>query len=173
MTAAPRPGHTYGLVQAVCDVLGESEHPGLSGAEIDKLLHSIGTAARTRSANKRTDLFDASYKAEQTDGRILIQFLTRAMAPERYVREPGPRPAAPSVPEQLRFLQLQVSPVDRRSVLHRDGVGGVDPAPVTELDPWSHLVEGDSLGMTCFLQVINRDEKVDRCASRLSHRRQR
>jgi uncharacterized protein (TIGR02391 family) len=80
-------GHPYGLVQAVCDVLGQTEHPGLSGAEIDKLLRSIGTPARDRNVNKRTGLFDALYTAQKTDGRIFIQFIVRAMAPERYVKE--------------------------------------------------------------------------------------
>lgn len=87
MTAERTPGHPYGLVQAVCDVLGQTEHPGLSGAEIDKLLHGMATPARDRAVNKRTGLFDALYTAQQADGRIFVQFILRAMAPVRYVKD--------------------------------------------------------------------------------------
>ncbi|MGJ9403545.1 TIGR02391 family protein [Arthrobacter sp. KK5.5] len=87
MSSEPTEGYSYGLVQAVCDVLGQTQEPGLSGAEIDKLLGSIGTEARDRNVNKRTGLFDALYGAQRLDGRIFIRFITRAMAPERYVKD--------------------------------------------------------------------------------------
>lgn len=87
MSSEPTAGYPYSLVQAVCDVLGQTQHPGLSGAEIDKLLRSVGAAARDRNVNKRTGLFDALYVAQRTDGRIFIKFITRAMAPERYVND--------------------------------------------------------------------------------------
>ncbi len=87
MSSEPTAGYSYGLVQTVCDVLGQTDHPGLSGTEIDKLLRSIGTAERDRNVNKRTGLFDVLYAAQCTDGRIFIRFITRAMAPERYVKD--------------------------------------------------------------------------------------
>lgn len=87
MSQEPTTGYSYGLVQTVCDVLGQTDHPGLSGTEIDKLLRGIGAAERDRSVNKRTGLFDVLYAAQRTDGRIFIRFITRAMAPERYVRD--------------------------------------------------------------------------------------
>ena len=87
MSSDQTAGYSYGLVQAVCDVLGQTQQPGLSGAEIDKLLRCIGAPSRNRDVNKRTGLFDALYKAQRSDGRIFIRFITRAMAPERYVKD--------------------------------------------------------------------------------------
>lgn len=87
MTNTPRPPYPYALVQTVCDVLGQTALPGLSGTEIDKLLKSLNAGPRDRNVNKRTGLFEALYKAQQADGFIFIQFVTRAMAPERYVRD--------------------------------------------------------------------------------------
>lgn len=87
MSSEPTAGYSYGLVQAVCDVLGQTEQPGLSGTEIDKLLRSVGAAPRDRNVNKRTGLFDSLNAAQRTDGRIFIRFITRAMAPERYVKD--------------------------------------------------------------------------------------
>lgn len=88
MTDTPRPPYPYGLVQAVCDILGQTDPPGLLGTDIDKLLSSLGVGSRDRNVNKRTGLFEVLYRAQQADGLIFIKFITRAMAPERYVRDP-------------------------------------------------------------------------------------
>lgn len=88
MTKPPRPAYSYSLVQAVCDVLGQTDHPGLVGTELDKLLSGLNASPRDKNVNKRTGLLESLYQAQQTDGQILIAFLTRAMAPQRYVKDP-------------------------------------------------------------------------------------
>lgn len=88
MTTTPRPPYPYALVQAVCDVLGQTDHPGLVGTEIDKLLKGLGAGPRDKNVNKRTGLLDSLYKAQHANGQIIVAFLTRAMAPQRYVTDP-------------------------------------------------------------------------------------
>lgn len=103
MTAAPTTGHAYGLAQGVCDVLGQTAHPGLSGVEIDRLLSSGGAAARGRSVNKRIGLFDALYKAQQPDSRPFVRFINRAIASERYVTD---RPRFEDLRQQLSEVTI-------------------------------------------------------------------
>lgn len=88
MTNPPNPTYSYALVQAVCDVLGQTDYPGLTGAEIDKLLSSIKSSPRNKSVNKRTGLLDSLYGAQKANGKVLVSFLNRAIAPQRYVGDP-------------------------------------------------------------------------------------
>lgn len=118
MTKPPRPPYAYALVQAVCDVLGQTEHPGLVGTEIDKLLSSLGAGPRDKNVNKRTGLLEALYQAQQADGRIFIYFITRAMAPQRYVRDP----------QRFENLRQQLNEVLIFNELEINGEGRVAPA---------------------------------------------
>ena len=88
MKKPPQPPYSHALVQAVCDILGQTDYPGLTGSEIDKLLVSLGLPPRDKTVNKRTGLLDSLYRRQLSNGRILVAFMNRAMAPQRYVNDP-------------------------------------------------------------------------------------
>lgn len=86
----PHPPYGVEFVRAVCDVLAQTDFPGLTGSEIDKLLASRGLEPRNTGANKRDGLFFVLYNAqvpEQT-GRPVVGFLHAAMNPIRYAKDP-------------------------------------------------------------------------------------
>ena len=86
-SATAREPYPYGLVQGICNVLAQTDRPGLSGAEIDHILRSLNLGIRDRSVNKRTGLFEVLDNAQKSDGKLLISFVTRAMTPARYVAD--------------------------------------------------------------------------------------
>jgi uncharacterized protein (TIGR02391 family) len=114
MTGTSRPSYPHSFVQAVCDVLGQTESPGLSGTEIDKILNGRGIGPRERTVNKRTGLFEVLYPAQQANGGIFIAFINNAMAPERHVRD---RQRFEDLRQQLNevmiFHELEVNDKDR------------------------------------------------------------
>ena len=84
----PRPPHPVQLVQAVCDVLGQTGAPGLTGSEIDRLLQGQGLPGREGGANKRQGLFLTIYNAQRSNGGVFIKFVNQAMSPIRFARNP-------------------------------------------------------------------------------------
>ncbi|NQX34733.1 TIGR02391 family protein [Herbiconiux sp. VKM Ac-2851] len=82
----PKPPYELQLVQAVCDVLGQTEYPGLSGSEIDRLLQGIGLSGRPPGYNKREGLCVVLFNAQLKNGGLFIRFIHRAMEPVRYAK---------------------------------------------------------------------------------------
>jgi Protein of unknown function (Hypoth_ymh) len=75
------------LTEAVCNVLGQTDPPGLTGAEIWSLLQIVKVPEMEPAGNKRTSLFVTlqNVQIRQGCGNVLGGFIARAMSPARYV----------------------------------------------------------------------------------------
>lgn len=84
--AEPVPPFAPEFVRAVCDVLAQTDTPGLSNSEIDQLLSQLRLGGRDTGLNKRTSLFYALYNAQvpKQTGQPVVRFINAAMAPIRY-----------------------------------------------------------------------------------------
>lgn len=78
------------FVKALCDVLGQTEFPGLSNAEIDQLLQQVNITFR-QAGNKRNSLYTALYEKQtrQSVGNVVAAFVARSMHPSRYAKNPA------------------------------------------------------------------------------------
>ena len=91
MTAAAKPTRVAifdpQMTEAVANILGQTDHPGLSNAEIDGVLQLVRITYRDRTVNKRTSLKVALHNAQvdQQCGNALGAFIARAVHPSRYV----------------------------------------------------------------------------------------
>jgi uncharacterized protein (TIGR02391 family) len=76
-------------LQAVADVLGDT-YGGLTGSEIGRLLAQCGIADPNPDLTKRFRLCEAlkARQARDRAGNAVVSFITRAMAPVRYVHHP-------------------------------------------------------------------------------------
>uniref|UniRef100_UPI0038998247 TIGR02391 family protein n=1 Tax=Pigmentiphaga litoralis TaxID=516702 RepID=UPI0038998247 len=79
-----------GFTRAVCEVIAQTESPGLSESTIVDLLMMVGVAELEPGPNKRTRLYATlnNVQVRQGSGNVLIAFITRAMNPARYARDP-------------------------------------------------------------------------------------
>ncbi|MCH3973652.1 TIGR02391 family protein [Bifidobacterium tibiigranuli] len=78
------------FVKGVCDVLAQTDFPGLSGSEIDSLLQMVRIHERQPGSNKRESLYITLYNTQvrQQAGNIVGAFVARAMNPARYATQP-------------------------------------------------------------------------------------
>ncbi|TDD34216.1 TIGR02391 family protein [Actinomadura sp. KC06] len=76
------------VVQAVADVLASTGWPGLSNAEITRLLGMV-RVADVEAPNKRTRLWAALLNQQHRDqaSNCIIRFITEAMAPGRFIQD--------------------------------------------------------------------------------------
>lgn len=81
----PVPPFDADIIQGVADVLGETAE-GLSGAEIDQALAQIGVPNVSPGITKRHRIFDAlaAHQNEHCNGKSLVAFINKTMAPVRY-----------------------------------------------------------------------------------------
>lgn len=79
------------FVKGVCDVLAQTDHPGLTGSEIDSLLQMVGVRQREPGSNKRDSLYVALFNVQvrQQAGNVVGGFIARAMSPGRYAAQPA------------------------------------------------------------------------------------
>ena len=79
------------MVKGVCDVLAQTDFPGLTGSEIDSLLRMVRVDQRETGANKRESLYVTLHnvQARQQAGNVVGAFIARAMSPGRYVTQPN------------------------------------------------------------------------------------
>lgn len=77
-------------LEAACRVLADTER-GLSGTQIERLLQEIEVADTSPGITKWKRLFNALAEAQNKHqiGNYLIMFITRAMNPVNYARDPG------------------------------------------------------------------------------------
>lgn len=75
------------FTEAVCNILAQTGHPGLTGSEIRTLLQMVHVQHLEPGSNKRSSLFATLHnvQAAQHCGNVVSAFITRAMAPARYV----------------------------------------------------------------------------------------
>lgn len=80
------------VVQGIADILGATD-TGLSGPEIGRMLAGLGIPDPGSGVTKRHRLGQALLARQAHDGaaNCVIRFITEAMAPVRYVQEPGLR----------------------------------------------------------------------------------
>lgn len=84
------------MTEAVCNILGATDYPGLSGSELASALHPLRLELEN-GPNKRTRLFFTLHNAQanQKAGNALVVFINTVMHPSRYVDD------------HRRFTQLQ------------------------------------------------------------------
>lgn len=77
------------MTEAVANLLGQTDYPGLTGTEIDTLLAQINVSSREPASNKRTSLYVTLHNTQvrQKCGNALGAFIARAMNPARYVND--------------------------------------------------------------------------------------
>jgi uncharacterized protein (TIGR02391 family) len=75
------------FTEAVCNVLAQTESPGLTGAEIRTLLQMVRVTELESAGNKRTSLYVTLHnmQVQQACGNVVAAFIARAMSPARYV----------------------------------------------------------------------------------------
>jgi len=91
MAPAPQPPWTPAVIESVAAILGATEWPGLRGGEIGQLLAQARIDDPYPSITKRKRLAAALQNRQAQDGHSnrLVTFLTNAMDPARYVRDPA------------------------------------------------------------------------------------
>lgn len=79
------------FVKGVCDVLAQTDFPGLTGAEIDSLLQMVRVRQRESGGNKRESLYVTLYNIQvrQQAGNVVGGFIAKAMSPGRYAAQPS------------------------------------------------------------------------------------
>lgn len=79
------------FVKGVCDVLAQTDFPGLTGSEIDSLLQMVRVSQREPGGNKRESLYVTLYNVQvrQQAGNVVGGFIAKAMSPGRYAAQPG------------------------------------------------------------------------------------
>jgi uncharacterized protein (TIGR02391 family) len=75
------------FTEAVCNVLAQTESPGLTGPEIRSLLEMVRVSELEPAGNKRSSLYITLHNVQvrQACGNVLAAFIARAMSPARYV----------------------------------------------------------------------------------------
>lgn len=79
------------FVKGVCDVLAQTDFPGLTGSEIDSLLQMVRVRQREPGGNKRESLYVTLYNVQvrQQAGNVVGGFIARAMSPGSYAAQPA------------------------------------------------------------------------------------
>ncbi|KAA0085577.1 TIGR02391 family protein [Mycolicibacterium sp. P9-64] len=79
------------FVKGVCDVLAQTDFPGLSGSEIDSLLQMVRVTEREPGGNKRESLYITLYNVQvrQQAGNVVGGFIAKAMSLSRYAAQPA------------------------------------------------------------------------------------
>lgn len=79
------------FVKGACDVLAQTDFPGLTGSEIDSLLQMVRVRQREAGGNKRESLYITLYNSQvrQQAGNVVSAFITKAMSPGRYAAQPS------------------------------------------------------------------------------------
>ncbi len=76
---APRkiPSFPPDFVKGVCDVLAQTDFPGLTGSEIDSLLQMVRVRQRESGGNKRESLYVTLYNIQvrQQAGNVVGAFI--------------------------------------------------------------------------------------------------
>lgn len=91
--ASPKRAEPFPMdfIKGVCDVLAQTDFPGLTGSELDSLLPMIGIQLREEGRNKRESLYFTLNNKQfaQKAGNCVIAFINKAMSPSRYSRDPA------------------------------------------------------------------------------------
>jgi uncharacterized protein (TIGR02391 family) len=97
--------------EAIADALGDTTE-GLTGSEIQHLLATVNIADTDPGITKRKRLFNAFAHDQNNRGhrRNLLEFIRRAMKPERFIRDPARlEPMRANLNQALAFAGLSVS----------------------------------------------------------------
>ena len=78
------------FTEAVCNVLAQTEPPGLTGPEIWSLLQMVKVTELEHASSKRVSLYVTLHNVQvrQGCGNVIGAFIARAMSPARYVNNP-------------------------------------------------------------------------------------
>ncbi|WP_019482569.1 TIGR02391 family protein [Arthrobacter sp. TB 23] len=79
------------FVEGVCNVIAQTDFPGLAGPEIDALLQMVRVPEREPAGNKRESLYITLYNVQvrQQAGNIVGAFIAKALSPGRYAAQPS------------------------------------------------------------------------------------
>jgi hypothetical protein len=97
------PVYDLAVTEAICNVLAQTDHPGLSGGELAAVLKHAKVFELEDGPNKRTRLLHTLHNTQvrRGDGATLVVFLAAAMNPTRYVNDHA----------RFRSLQAQLNEV--------------------------------------------------------------
>jgi uncharacterized protein (TIGR02391 family) len=131
------------LIKGVAEILAQTEHPGLTNREIDQLLQMVKINGRPDGYNKRDGLYVAlnNKQAAQGAGNVVAAFVTRAMAPGRYAKDPR------------RFTELKD---ELNEFLIHHGYGVNDAGKLTRKTQATSLSEGAKLAGTLQVELRRR-----------------
>lgn len=89
MAREPQPVFDVQLTEAVCDVLAQTDYPGLTRSELLSALRPANLDRLAEGPNKRQRLLVTLHNAqvERGTGKTLIAFVNAAMNPARYVKD--------------------------------------------------------------------------------------
>lgn len=78
------------VTKGVCNILAQTDRPGLTNSEIDGLLAMVRVNDRVPGANKRDSLFRTLHnkQVDQQAGNVFSAFVARVMSPGRYAADP-------------------------------------------------------------------------------------
>lgn len=85
-----KPIYDMALTKGVCDVLAQTDWPGLTGSEIKGLMLMVKVPEPELGSNKRDSLYRTLHNTQvrQDCGNVLPAFIARAMSPGRYSEDP-------------------------------------------------------------------------------------
>lgn len=91
------------MTQAVAEVLAQTDYPGLTGAQLVRLLPAAKLSVLLDGPNKRERLAATlnNIQVEKHNGAYLVRYINAAMEPVRYAADPG----------QFDALQVQLNAV--------------------------------------------------------------
>lgn len=85
-----KPIYDMALTKGVCEVLAQTDWPGLTGSEIEGLLLMVRVPELEMGSSKRDRIYRTLHNTQvrQGCGNVLPAFIARAMAPGRYAEDP-------------------------------------------------------------------------------------
>lgn len=148
------------FINGVSEILAQTDYPGLTNREIDLLLQMVRVNGRPPGLNKRDGLYVAlsNKQSAQNMGNCVVAFITKAMSPGRYARDPQ------------RFRQLQG---ELNEFLIHHGYTINDKGQLARKRQASSLDEGARLAGTLHVELRRRgthDELFRYCAEEFINR---
>ena len=85
-----KPIYDMALTKGVCEVVAQTDWPGLKTSDIESLLQMVNVSALEQGSPKSDRLYRTLHNTQvrQGCGNVLPAFIARAMAPGRYSEDP-------------------------------------------------------------------------------------
>jgi uncharacterized protein (TIGR02391 family) len=143
MARTRHPVFSQQFTEAVCNVLAQTDPPGLTGSELERLLPSVKLQAMVPGTSKRDSLMRTLHNAQADSGagNALVAYLKAAMSPVRFVGDTA----------RFKDLQGQLN-----QVLILEGLRINDEGLVARAKVATNLREAAELAGTLSAELRNR-----------------